>query len=107
MVKVVYFITPTSFVKIGTKLIEFIPVIGPTLEFSKKARKVTELGDPVSASSRGIGMIFGYCFGKTGALSIECALWLSLSVTGGITGNPGLIAVGTQFGTMVVDEIID
>ena len=85
MVKIVCFITPTSFVKIGTKLVEFIPVIGPTLEFSKKARKVTELTDPVFASSKGIGMIFGYCFGKTGAVSIECVLWLSLSVTGSVS----------------------
>lgn len=63
--------------------------------------------DPVSASSRGIGMIFNFCFGKTAAASVECTLWLGLSVAGGLTGNPVLIAAGAQFGNMVIDEITD
>ena len=86
---------------------EFIPVSEPTLEFSKKAKKVTELTDPISASSRGVGILFNYCFGKAGAVSVECALWFGLSVTGGMTGNPALIAAGAQFGNMVIDEILD
>ena len=63
--------------------------------------------DPVSTSSRGIGMIFNFCFGKTAAVSVEYTLWLGLSVAGGLTGNPALIAAGAQFGNMVIDEIID
>ena len=77
------------------------------MEFTKKAKKVTEMTDPVSASSRGIGILFNYCFGKAGAVSIECLLWISLSAAGGGTCNPGLIAAGAQFGNMVIDEIID
>ena len=94
-------------VKIGSKAADFIPVLGPTLEFSKKARKVTEMTDPVSESSRGIRILFNFCFGKTGAVSIECALWFGFSVAGGVTCNPGLIAAGAQFASMVRDEILD
>ena len=48
--------------------------------------------DSVSASSRRIGILFNYCFGKAGAVSAECILWLGFSVAGGATCNPGLIA---------------
>ena len=71
MTKIIYFVTPTNMVKIESKAAEFIPILGPTLEFTKKAKKVTEITDPVSASSRGIGIIFNYCFGKAGATSTE------------------------------------
>jgi len=107
MTTIIYFITPTSLVKIASKGAEFIPVLGPTLDFTKKAKKVTEMTDPISASSRGVGILFNYCFGKAGAVSIECALWFGFSVAGGITCNPALIAAGAQFGNMVMDEIID
>ena len=53
MTKIIYFVRPTSLVKIGSKAAEFIPILGPTLEFTKKAKKVTEMTDPISASSRG------------------------------------------------------
>lgn len=105
MTKVLYFVTPKSFVKIGSKAAEYIPILGPSLEFTKKAK--TDLTDPISASSQGIWILFNYCFGKAGAVSIECVLWLGLSVAGGITCNPRLIVAGAQFGNMVVDEIID
>ena len=107
MTKIIYFVTPTSFVKIGSKAVEFIPVIGPTLDFTKKAKKITEVTDPISASSRGVGILFNYCFGKAGAVSIECALWLGLSVSGGLTGNPALIVADAQFGNIILDEILD
>jgi len=107
MTQIIYFITPKSIIKITSKAAEFIPIIGPSLEFTKKAKKFTEMTDPVSASSRGIGILFNYCFGKAGAVSVECILWLSLSVAGGVTCNPGIIAAGAQFGNMVIDEIID
>ena len=100
---IIYFITPKSIAKLTSKAAEFIPIIGPSLEFTKKAKKVTEMTDPVSASSRGIGILFNYCFGKAGAVSIECILWISLSAA----CNPALIAAGAQFGNMVIDEIID
>lgn len=96
--RIIYFVTPSSFVKIASKAGEFIPVLGPAIEFTKKAKKVTEMTDPVGASSRGIGIVFNFCFGKAGAVSVECALWLSLSVNGGVTANSGLIALGAQFG---------
>jgi hypothetical protein len=107
MIKIIYFLTPRSLVKIATKGLEFIPIIGPTLEFTKRAKKATEMVDPISASSLGIGILFNYCFGKAGAVSIECALWFGFSVAGGMTCNLALIAAGAQFGNMVIDEIID
>ena len=103
----ILFITPKTIAKLGTKAVEFIPVVGPSLEFTKKAKKITEISDPVSASSRGVGILFNYCFGKAGAVSIECILWLGLSTAGGLTANPALIAFGAQFGNLVIDEIID
>ena len=107
MTTITYFITPTSLVKIASKGVEFIPVVGPSLAFTKKAKKVTEMIDPISASSRAVGILFNYCFGKAGAVSIECALWFGFSLAGGITCNPALIAAGFEFGNMIMDEIID
>ena len=107
MTKILYFVTPTSLVKVVGKAAEFIPVLGPTLDLTKKAKQVTEMSDPISASSRGVGILFNYCFGKAGAVSVECALWVTLSVTGGLTCNPGLIAASAQFGNMLMDEILD
>ena len=63
--------------------------------------------DPVSASTRGIGLVFNFCFGKAGALSAECILWLGCSVLGGATGNPILITAGVQFASDLRDEIWD
>ena len=40
MTKIIYFVTPTSLVKIGSKAAEFIPVLGPTLDFTKKRKKL-------------------------------------------------------------------
>ena len=107
MTTIIYFVTPRSLVKIGSKAAEFIPILGPSLEFTKKAKKVIEMTDSINASSRGVGILFNYCFGKAGAVSIECALWLGFSVAGGLTCNPALIVVGTQLGNMVIDEILD
>ena len=45
--------------------------------------------------SRGVGILFNYCFGKAGAVSIECALWFGFSVAGGVTCNPALIYLMT------------
>jgi hypothetical protein len=67
-------------VKLGSKAAEFVPILGPTLEFTKKAKKVSQLTDPVSASSRGVGILFNYCFGKAGAVSIECILYIVVRV---------------------------
>ena len=71
MTKIIYFVTPTIIVKVGSKAADFIQVLGPSLEFTKKAKKVTEIADPVSASSRGIRIFFNYCFGKADAVSVE------------------------------------
>lgn len=107
MTKITYFVTPRSLVKIGVKASEFIPILGPTLTYTKKAKKITEMTDPVSATSRGVGMLFNYCFGKAGALTVECSLWLLFSVAGGMTCNPLLIAAGAECGNLVIDEIMD
>jgi hypothetical protein len=102
-----FFITPKTVAKLGTKAAEFVPFIGPGVEYVKKAQKLTDISDPVTASSRGVGMIFKSCFGKTAVVSVECALWLGFSVAGGITANPVLIGLGAQMGNLIVDELID
>jgi len=60
MTKIIYFVTPTNLVKIGSKAAKFIPVVVPTLDFTKKVKKVTEMTHPISASSRGIRIAFNY-----------------------------------------------
>lgn len=45
-----------------------ILVLGPQLQFTKKAKKLTKMTDPISASARGIGILFNYCFGNVGAV---------------------------------------
>ena len=107
MSKLIYFITPGTIVKISSKAPKFIPVLGPTFEYTKKAKKMTDLSNPVSASSRGVGLLFKSCFGKTGAISLESVLWLGFSTLGGVTANPTLIAVGAQFGNMLAEELIN
>ena len=107
MTKIIYFITPQSIIKVGSKTTEFIPILGPMAQYTKKAKKVTERSNRVIATLRGIGIMFNYCFGKVGAMSIECILWLGLSTAGGITANPALISGGTEFENMLLDEISD
>ena len=108
---ILFFITPTGLItvasKVGGKAAEFLPVLGPAVKYTKKAKQVTQLTDSVSASSRGIGVMFDFCFGKAGTMSAECLLWLSLSTAGGLTGNPLLIAAGAEFGIMLLEEITD
>ena len=41
MTKIIYFVTPTTLVKIGSKAAEFVSILGPSLEFTKKAKKVS------------------------------------------------------------------
>lgn len=107
MVKIIYFVTPWGLAKLGTKSAKFIPILGPSLEFTKKAQKLTDLSNPVTASSRGIGLLFNFCFGKAGALSAKCLLWFGFSIVGGTTANPTLIAIGAQFRNMVLEKILD
>lgn len=38
MTKIIYFITPKSIVTITSKVAEFVPILGPSLEFTKKAK---------------------------------------------------------------------
>lgn len=93
----VFFITPKTVAKIGTKAAEFAPFIGPGVEYVKKAQKFTDIADPVTASSCGIEMIFKSCFGKTAVVS----------VAGGMTADPVLIGLGAQMGNIIVDKLID
>lgn len=105
-----FFVSPKSVVtitsKVGGKAIDYLPIAGPTLKYIKKAKKVTNLSDPVSATSRGIGVMFDYCFGPVGAKSVECVLWLGLSVAGGLTCNPILIAAGAEFGDIILEDVL-
>ena len=88
---IIFFLTPQNFAKITAKSAEYIPVAGPLIEYTRKSQKLTELSDPVSATSRGIGILFTTCFGKTAVISAEWVLWFGLSIAGGVTGNPALI----------------
>jgi hypothetical protein len=94
MVKIIYFVTPSGLTKLGTKDAEFIPILGPSLEFTKKTQKLINLSNPVAASSRGVGLLFNYCFGKVDAITAECILWFRFSIAADTTANPTLIAVG-------------
>lgn len=104
MTKIIYFVTPITIAKIGNKAAEFVPILGPSLEFTKKAKKITQMIDPVSASSRRIGILFNYW--KAGAVFLECTLWLGYLAAEDATCNPGLIALNAQFGNMIIDNII-
>jgi hypothetical protein len=73
---IICFITPASMVKIASKAAEFIPVCGPYIEYTKKAKTLTQLSNFVSAGPKGVGIMFTFCFGKARALTAECALWL-------------------------------
>ena len=55
MPKIVYFITPNAIAKVSSKAVEFLPIVGPAVEFTKKSTKATEMADPVSASSPVLG----------------------------------------------------
>ena len=107
MVRLVCFITPSSLIKVGSKAIEWVPIAGPAFKYTKKMEKFTGIADPVTAGSRGIGIIFNHCFGKLGALSLECVIWVSFSIAGGLFANPTLIATGAEFGNILLDEIFD
>lgn len=107
MTKIIYFVTPRSIIKLASKGVEFISILGPAATYTKKAKKITEMSNPVSATSRGIGLMFNYCFGKARTMSIECILWLGLSTAGGLTANSALIAGGAEFGNMLLDEITE
>ena len=106
MVQIRFFISPKSFVKVVTKAGEFVPIVGPLVTYTKNAQKATELANPVSATSRGIGLMFESCFGKTGKVTSECILWATFSIIGGITANPGFIAAGVTFGDMIIEDLI-
>ena len=69
-IKQFIFFNPTSLVKIVSKAAKFILVVGPSLGFTKIAKKVTEMTDPLNVTSRGMSIMFNYYFGKVGAVSI-------------------------------------
>lgn len=102
MVKVILFITPEVIAKISSKSIEFRPVISWSLDLSRKAVKLTKLSDLVSSATLAVGTMFEFSFGKIIAISIECTLWPSLSIAGGLISNPTITASGWSFSSMVI-----
>ena len=40
---IIYFITPKNVVNIDSKAAEFVPILGPAVEYIKKAKKVTHI----------------------------------------------------------------
>lgn len=112
MIKVVYFILPSGLTEVGLenlglKSVDFLPVVGPSVSYLKKAKKVTKMANPINAGARGISVISEFCFGKAAVLSIECLLWFGFSTVGGVTANPVLIAIGAEMGNLVMEEILD
>jgi hypothetical protein len=77
MTKILFFITPTSLVKltskIGSKAAGFVPVLGPTLKFTKKAEKVTKLTNPVAAGSRELGFFWNIVSGRSVLLQLNAS----------------------------------
>lgn len=74
VIKIIYFVTAKSIVTITSKAAEFVPILGPSLEFTKKVKKITKMTDFINASSRVIGILFNYCFGKAGIVFLKCIL---------------------------------
>lgn len=107
MTNLLFFIPPKLVAKLANKATEFVPVLGPFANFNKKVTKITSATNPISASTQGVGMLFNYCFGKAGAVTAECILWFGFSTIGGMTANPAFIAVGAEFGNMILDEFIE
>ena len=91
--------------KVIEKSVEFVPVIGPGLKYIKTAKKVNKFANPVKATTYTAGMLLEICGAKYAKYSALCTVWATTTTAGFLTGNPALIAVGAQFGNMVIDDI--
>ena len=106
MSSIVLFISPKPFIKkvasVGT---EFVPIVGPMVKFTTKASKITKITNPVTAASRGVGLVVISCTGPIIKYPALCALWGTTAVVGGITVNPVLIGASLEFSEMILEEV--
>ena len=84
---------------------EYVPIVGPVYKYSKKAMKVTKLTNPVSVSSRAVGLIVIICSGPVIKYPALRLLWASTTIVGGATANPALIGASLEFSEMLLEEI--
>ena len=90
--------------KIITKSVEVVPVIGPGLKYIKTAKKVTKFTNPVKATTYTAGMLLEICGGKYAKYSALCAVWVTTTAAGVVTGNPALLAVGLEAGNEILED---
>jgi hypothetical protein len=81
------------------RVIDFVPVIDGLVKFTTTAQKISKISNPVTATSRGIGLVVISCTGPLVAYPALCALWLTYSGFGIATGNPALLTAGLDFGS--------
>lgn len=106
MINIVFFVSPKPFIKkVASTGSEFIPVVGPMVKFVTKAEKVTKITNPVTAASRGVGMVVIACTGPIIKFPALCALWGATAVVGGMTANPVLIGASLEFSEMILEEL--
>ena len=106
MTSIIMFISPKPFInKIASIGNEFVPVVGPMVKFTKKASKLTKITNPVTAASRGVGLVVISCTGPVIKYPVLCALWGTTAIVGGITVNPVLIGFSLEFSEIILEEI--
>jgi hypothetical protein len=97
---------PKPFVeKVVNKGAEFVPFVGPAYKYTRKAVKVTKLTNPVSPTSRAVGIIVIACTGPVIKYPALCALWGATAIVGGATANPALLGASLEFSEMLLEEL--
>lgn len=98
---------PTSLInKVAEKSLNYIPLVGPVVKFTKKAKNITDFADPIRATTRASGFLIEACTGPIIKMPIFCVLWASSGILGVATGNPALIAYSIGFADIILEEFI-
>jgi hypothetical protein len=102
---IILFIPIMPFVnKVASFSQEYIPVVGPFYKYTKRAIKVTEIANPVTAVSRATGYLVMACSGPIIKYPALCAIWAGSSIIGWSTGNPIFISISFEFASMILEE---
>ena len=91
--------------KVTTKSLEFVPLVGPGLQYVKRAKKVTKFSNPVKATTYMAGILLEICGGKPTKYATLCTVWATATAAGIATGNPGLIALGIEAGSEILEDL--
>ena len=106
MSSILLFISPKPIIKkIASTGSEFVPIVGPMIKFTTKASKITKISNPVTAASRGVGLVVIACTGPIIKYPVLCALWGTTAVVVGATANPVLIGASLEFSEMILEEV--